>query len=276
MIAVRPDLSARTSLSKSALVGFDMCPTKAWHDIRHRQPLIPAENITFGSALDAGIEVVMTYLRMGATVEVERAYGAAADIVTRDDVDLRFDDLTLAIDMFVPQVAAKMRLDTGAPEYDFAYARFQEHLRVEDLAGMGEAEGHPDVILHDGRIFDVKSAKRAKPEDATVELGFYAVLLEAAEGKPVPSVGYWTWVRTSRPYWQVVQFDVTDQLRRWTVEKAASYTRAKRADEVLNREAGEPTNYTFTAGPMNRSLCGTCQYAPVCAIAWKGENDDAA
>jgi hypothetical protein len=92
----------------------------------------------------------------------------------------------------------------------------------------------------------------------------------------VPEVGYWTWVRSSRPYWQQVSFPVTDELRRWTVEKAASYIRAKRADEVLNRDAAEPTNYTFTAGPMNRSLCGTCQYAPTCAIAWKGAADDAA
>jgi hypothetical protein len=208
----------------------------------------------------------MTYLRMGATVEVERAFAAAADVVQRDEVDLVFDDLERAITSFVPQVAA-----TGA--FDFAYARFQEHVKVEDLVGLGEADGHPDVILHDSRVFDVKSSKRAKQQEPTVELGFYAVLLEAAEGKPVPEVGYWTWVRTTRPYWQVVSFPVTDELRRWTVEKAASYIRAKRADEVLNRDAATATNYTFTAGPMNRSLCGTCQYAPTCAIAWKGASD---
>jgi hypothetical protein len=266
-LTVRPDLSARTTLSKSALVGFDMCPTKAWNDIRNRLPLIPQEKITFGSALDAGCEVILTYLRMGAPVDIQRAYAAAAEVVQRDDVALTFDDLEKALDLFVPSVAI---------HFDFAYARFQEHVRVEDLAGLGEADGHPDVWLKDRRVFDIKSAARAKSQEPTLELGFYGLLCEAAEGEPVPSVGYWTWVRSSRPYWQMVEFPVTDELRRWTVEKAASYIRAKRADEVLNREAESPTNYTFTAGPMNRSLCGTCQYAPTCAIAWKGADDDAA
>lgn len=267
-LVARPDLSARTALSKSALVGFDMCPTKAWFDIRQRAPIIPQEKITFGSAVDAGVEVVMTYLRMGATIEAERAYAAAAEVCQRDDVDVKFDEVERAIDSFVVQVAA-----TG---YDFAYARFQETVRVEDLAGLGEAEGHPDVLLKDGRVFDVKTAMRAKTAEPTLELGFYALLLEEAEGNPVPAVGYWTWVRTSRPYWQIVEFTVTDELRRWTVEKAASYVRAKRADEVLNRDAATPLNYSMTGGPMNRSLCGTCQYAPGCAIAWSGSDDAAA
>lgn len=265
----RPDLSQRTSLSKSALTTFDFCATKAWHEIRHRAPLIPAENITFGSALDAAVEIVISYLRMEQPADVDRAADAAAEVIARDATEVDPGEVRTAVARFLIDVA---------PQYDFRYAKTQATLRVPDLAGLGEAEGHPDVILADGRIYDVKSAKRAKDaHEATVELGFYAVLSEADTGEAVPWVGYWTWVRTQRPYWQTVAFAVTDELRRWTVEKAAAYMRAKRADAVLNAKSAEPVNYSFTSGPRNGSLCGTCQYAPVCALAYRGEaSDDAA
>jgi hypothetical protein len=265
-LVVRDDLSSRTALSKSALTGFDICGHKAWHDIHHRLPLIPDEKITFGSAVDAGVEAAIAYLRMGQPIDPAACYAAAAEIVTRDKVDLVFGGIERAIEDFLVQVA---------PGFDFAYARLQEHIAGES-PDLGPFDGHPDVWLADGRIFDVKTAKRAKPETPSLELGFYALIGQEYSGKPVPSVGYWTWVRVARPYWQRLEFPVTDELLRWTVEKAAAYVRAKRADELLNKNAAEPVNWTFPSGPSFPTACASCQYVGICAIARKEVSDDAA
>ena len=256
----RPDLSARTALSKSALATFDFCATKAWHEIRHRLPLIPAENITFGSALDRGVETVIGFLRSDQPVDFELADANAMAKIEDDGVDVDFAEVRHAVRRFVTDIG---------PNYDWSHARLQEHLTAvhEDL---GDLDGHPDIVLP-GRIRDVKSAKRAKPNEPTVELGFYGLLLEAAEGKVVTDVGYFTWVRTSRPGWQELVFPLTSELRRWTVEKAAAYVRAKRADKWMNAKTADPVNYSFTGGPKNASLCLTCQYSPMCDIAYRGE-----
>lgn len=268
----RDDLSQRRALSKSTLTAFDICPTKSWHEIHHRLPLIPEEKITFGSAVDAAVEAAIKYLRAEQAIDETVCLMAAEEVIARDGVAVDIDEVAKALLQFVPQVAV---------HYDFRFARLQEHITGEH-PDLGEFDGHPDVWLVDGRIFDVKTSKRAKAEEPTVELGFYALTGAEFSGKPVPSVGYWTWVRTTRPYWQRLEFPVTDELLRWTVEKAAAYVRAKRADEVLNRAGvggvkADPTNWSFTAGPKFEGACGTCQYAPMCSIARRGEiTDDAA
>lgn len=261
----RPDLSTRTALSKSALATFDFCATKAWHELRHRLPLIPAENITFGSALDRSIETVITYLRMDQPVDFDLADANAAAKAEEDGIETDLADVRHATRRFVTDIA---------PNYDWRLARLQEHLTAvhEDL---GDLDGHPDIVLP-RRIRDVKSSKRAKPNEPTVELGFYGVLLELAEGETVEDVGYLNWNRQGKR-WQELVFPLTDELRRWTIEKAAAYIRAKRADVALNAKTANPVNYSFTAGPKNGSLCGSCQYSPMCDIAYRGEaGDDAA
>lgn len=260
----RDDLSTRTALSKSALTGFDICATKAWHDLHHRLPLIPDEKITFGSAVDAAVEAAITYLRMEQPVDEAVCLAAAQEVIDRDAVAVDLDEVERALTAFMVQVA---------PHYDFRFARTQEHITGE-LPDLGEVDGHPDVWLADGRIFDVKTAKREKPDEVTLELGFYALTGADHSGKPVPSVGYWTWARTSRPHWQVLEFPVTDELLRWTVEKAAAYVRAKRADAVLNAKAATPVNWAMTGGPkFGSSSCASCQYAPQCAIAIRGDSN---
>lgn len=269
-LVVRPDLSARTNLNKSVLVAADLCGHKAFYDIHDRRPLIPAENITFGSAVDAGVESILTMARAGIPIEEARYMAAAGEMIARDDTGVDAEEVGTALFMFGTTIV---------PHVDFAYCKLQETLH-EDLDGLGEAEGHPDVILADGSIFDVKTAKRSKPEDAaatSVELGFYALLAEA-NGITVPRVGYWTWVRTQRPSWQQVEAPVTDEMRRRTYELAAAYVRARKADEILNRNR-EPQNFTFPSGPRNLSLCGTCQYNPAaggpCRLAVQGGETDA-
>lgn len=265
-LVVRDDLSRRRALSKSTLTGFDICPTKAWHDIHHRMPLIPDERLTFGSAVDAAVEAAVKYLRAEQQIDEAVCMAAAQEVITRDGVDVDILDVERALDGWVVSVA---------PNYDFRLCRTQAHVSGEH-EDLGEIDGHPDIVLADGRVFDVKTSKRAKAEDWTVELGFYAFLIAHVEGTPVPAVGYWTFVRVMRPYWQVLEWPVTDEMLRWTVEKAAAYIRAKRADAAMNAKAPTPTNWSMTGGPSFPAACQTCQYSAICSIAKKGASDDAA
>ncbi|HTR71898.1 MAG TPA: PD-(D/E)XK nuclease family protein [Mycobacteriales bacterium] len=269
----RPDLSRRTGLSKSTLVGFDMCASRSWFDIHDRRPLMPMEKITFGSALDAAIEQILTAVRAGLPAADAHPLEAAEEVIARDGVDVDIAEVDRAASAFLRDVL---------PHFDFALCGLQLSLH-EALDGIGETEGHPDVRLADGSIFDVKSSARAKPADAaatSVELGLYALLSEAESGEPCPRVGYWTWCRTSKPYWQVLETPVTDEMRRRTREVARAYVRAKAADELLNRGQDNPINFSMTSGPKSLGLCGTCSYSPAnggpCLIAVQGEVSDAA
>ena len=271
MIVTRPDLSERTWLSKSALVGADMCPTKAWYEIHDRRPLIPAERITFGSALDAAIEQIATALRAGMPATEARPLEAAEQVTARDGVEVDMTEIDRACSMFVKVIA---------PAYDWALCGLQPRIH-EVLDGLGEVDGHPDIRFADGSIFDVKSSAKSKPADAaatSVELGLYALLSEAETGVPTPFVGYMTWVRTAKPSWQTVQAPVTDEMRRRTRAVASGYVRAKAADALLNRGQPIAINFSFTGGPKNLGLCGTCQYNPAnggpCSLAVQGVSDD--
>lgn len=273
-LAVRPDLSQRTMLSKSALVSADLCGSKAWYEIHDRKPLIPSEKITFGSCLDAGVEQILTAVRAGIPATEAHPLDAAEEVMARDGIDIDLAELDRALSRFLADVL---------PRYDWALCGLQVHL-TEELAGLGTGDGHPDIRLHDGSIFDVKSASRAKSADAaatSVELGFYGLLSEAETKVPTPRVGYLTWCRTARPSWQVLEAPFTDEMRRRTRAQAAGYVRAKAADELLNRNVTAPINFTFPSGPRNVGLCGTCQYNPAfggpCQLAvQEGITDDAA
>ncbi|HSN12249.1 MAG TPA: PD-(D/E)XK nuclease family protein [Propionibacteriaceae bacterium] len=264
---VRPDLSARTAISKSALNGFDACQTAAWFDLHQRRPLIPQERITFGSAVDAGVEVIAKFLRAGQTVVMEQAMLAAAEVVDRDEVAVDLDEVEHALTRYMVECAG---------QHDWSLVRTQEHI-AGVLPDLGEVDGHPDLWFPHDAIWDIKTGAREKKDEPTVELGWYALLAAEVVGEPVPTVGYETWARTARPHWQRLSFEVTDELLRWTVERAAAYVRAKRADAVLNRNAEVPVNWAMTGGPKyGPSSCATCQYADLCSIAYRGVSDDAA
>lgn len=266
-LVVRDDLSKRTALSKSALSTYDMCQQQAFFDLYERRPLIMSERIAFGSCVDAAVEQIIVFLRSGQTVEMARVMAAVDEVIAREDVGVDRDEVERAAEQFVIQVASKY-------DFDFAFARTQASIDIS-LDDLGDGNGHPDVILRSNDVYDVKTAKRAKPEEPTLELGWYALLVETETGKPVETVGYWTWVRVARPYWQIVSFPVTDELRRWTRERAGAYVRARKANEVLNRKAETPRNFAFGGGPRFASLCADCQYAPAnggpCALAFREE-----
>jgi hypothetical protein len=264
----RPDLSQRSALSKSVLTAFDLCETKVWNSIHDPRPFIPGEKVVFGSAVDAGVEIIVKSVASGQPVQLDRAFAAAAFVVERDGVELVFSDVERAIEDFERDVV---------PKFDWALTVTQASITAE-LEGLGECNGHPDIIFGSGAVYDVKTSGRAK-DVPSLELGFYALLMEAHSGTPVPSVGYLNWVRLKRPYWQIAEAPVTDELRRWSYEKAAAYIRAKKADAALNANADTALNFSMGGGPKFDGLCSDCAYSPAfggpCLIAVRGESDAA-
>ena len=272
----RPDLSKRTALSKSLLGSFDLCQTKTWYGIHDPRPFVTNEKVVFGSAVDAGVEVIVKALSSGQKPDLPRAFSAAAFIVEREDVEIVFSQVEDAIESFLYDVV---------PQVDFTHAVTQANVTAT-IPGLGECNGHPDIIMDDGSVLDVKTSSRAKTVPS-LELGFYALLLEAT-GVVVPTVGYLNYVRLKKPYWhgypkragdtmgQPLVVDVTDDLRSFAYEKAHAYVRAKQADDMLNTIGTD--NYSMTGGPRFDSMCLDCPYNPAnggpCVIAVKGASDE--
>lgn len=251
-VVVRPDLSERTMLSKSAVVGWDLCPTKAGFELTERRPLIPNEKISFGSALDAACEALVIGKREGWPEM--RAMAAAVDgidfVVARDNIELPLAELTTAYRGFWNEVM---------PQFDWTGAETQPEVSAV-IPGLGEVQGHPDIIL-DGMPMDVKSS-RYKKDLPSVELGLYAILIEEARQIEVPAAYYLTWVRSGRGRWEIQRWDITGEARRWTWARVNQYARAK--------ELG-----VFLGAPKFPGLCSDCQYAPrnggECEIAFQTE-----
>lgn len=268
-VVTRPDLTHRVALSKSALVGFDLCQTKAWFDIHDRRQMLPSEKVTFGSALDAATEILIAFHRDGRPeADADRlAADAITGIAERDELELPLDELHAALRGFRAEVM---------PKFDWTGAATQPDLWA-DIEGIGEVNGHPDIVLADHRILDVKSSARAK-DMPSAELGLYALLLEGAHGVTVPEVGYLTWVRSGRGRWVIQRQEVDDELRRWSWEQLRRFAAAKALDAQINAGAEVPTNVVFGGGPKFSGLCGDCQYAPwnggSCAIAYKGGSEE--
>lgn len=252
---LRPDLSQRTALSKSAINAFELCQTKAWFEVHDRRPFAPNEKVSFGSAVDAAVEKVIEDIRDGRTIDEARAMVAAEEIVERDEAGVDLRAVESAVTKFVVSVA---------PEFDFSDVALQAHLNVE-LDGLGECDGHPDIILASNAAWDVKTGA---PKDTAItpELGFYGLLIEATTGRTVPEVGYAFYNRKLQtPKWGLVRASFTDEYRAWAYERAAAFVRARGADKWMNdvaRPGRDPINYSFTGGPKFDGLCTDCVYAP--------------
>lgn len=252
----RPDLSERTGLSKSAFSTFEWCQQQAWWEKHDRRPFIPSPNTTFGSAVDAGVETIAKYLRIGQEPQEGHAWEAAEEARARNGVEIDMAEVHAALDAFLPQVAG---------HFDWSYVRLQEHLHVT-VEGIGEVDGHPDIILP-GEPWDVKTSTRAKETARTVELGTYGLMVEEDTGKPVARVGYICWVRRLRtPGWQLISAVFDDDFREWTRQRWGGFVRANNTDDMLNRKRAEmdlpPENYSFPGGPISGKRCRTCAYAP--------------
>jgi CRISPR/Cas system-associated exonuclease Cas4 (RecB family) len=249
-VVTRPDLSKRTALSKSVLTQFDLCQTKSWFAIHDPRPFVANEKVTFGSAVDAAVEVIVMAAAKGHRPDLDAATAAAEYIIERDGVEVDILDVQAAIGSFCAVVLPNFDWTNTATQADISAT-------IDDL---GECNGHPDIILGDGRVYDVKTSGRAK-EVPSLELGFYALLVEATGGT-VPAVGYINYVRVKRPFWQVVEVPVDDELRRWSMERSRAYVRARKADERINANNPAPQNYSFPGGAKFDALCSDCPYNP--------------
>jgi CRISPR/Cas system-associated exonuclease Cas4 (RecB family) len=253
-IAERPDLSTRTALSKSAVTGWDLCPTKAGYELTERRPLIMNEKISFGSALDRATEALVIGRREGW--RESKALQAATDgidsISERDGIPLPADELSRAVRGFWGEVT---------PQFDWKGAETQPEIRAT-IEGLGEVEGHPDIVLGPMPM-DVKSSRYRK-DLPSVELGLYAILLEEARGVQVQNAYYLTWVRSGRGRWEIQRWPITSEARRWTWARVHQYAQA-----IATK--------SFLGAPKYPSLCNDCPYSPAnegpCEIAWNGEDE---
>ena len=191
----------RNVLSKSFM--NTSCGEKAWLDIFQPLPWTPPEKVVFGSAVDAGCSTYIAMARTGQPPEMERALAAAKAIIDAATVEVDEAGVQAAVESF------------PAIPFDWSFSRIGMRagtaeaftMRLE-LDGVGTVECHPDIVLRDHSIWDIKTAARSKSEDAAAtsdtELSFYGIVYEALTGDTVPEVGYLTWVRTKTPYWQQV------------------------------------------------------------------------
>jgi PD-(D/E)XK nuclease superfamily len=259
-LGTRPDLTERKALSKSELNTAALCQRKAHYMRTVPRPFEPVEKVTFGAAVDAGVEVIVTALRAGVPLVIDTALAAAFAVVQRDGIAVDFDGVEDALRTF-PEVVG--------PQFDWAFCATQPHIALT-LPVIGDVDGHPDIILADGTILDVKTAARAKtPEDVRygIELGFYALLREAEKGERAPQVGYITWLRQVKPMWQVLLEPVTDDMLRRADLWAAQYAYAVR----INEKAG--ANVALTGTPRSWKLCNDCQWADICPLAVRGDEE---
>jgi len=276
---VREDLSRRDPrerISKSFVQQAQICGQKAWFSIHDPRPWVAPEKVTFGSAVDAGVEVIVKALRDGRTPDLAAAHHEA--MLRVDGETNRPDDAEVAgaLMAFVEWSVVQ--------EVDWTHAATQPHLRLE-LSGIGEVDAHPDLILAEGGgsdrpgcVVDIKTGKAAKPANAAAlsytELGLYALLVTQHTGHRPGRVAYWTWIRSKKPWWQEVDAPVTDHLLKVARHRVAAVARAIEADALLNDGVTVPTNSVFTTPP--KFGCGDCQYQPDCAWAEEEVIPDAA
>lgn len=262
---VREDLSRRDPrerISKSFVQSADICGNKAWLSIHDPRPWTPPEKVLFGSAVDAGVEVIVKALAKGEQPDLGHALQEALLRVDSDPNPPDPEEVRVAL--------VKFSEWSVVGEVQWAGAVTQPHIRLE-LPGIGEVDAHPDLLLPQGyddpdigTIIDIKTAARPKPANAAAtsytELGLYALLVAAMSDERPRSVGYWTYVRTKLPYWQEVVAPVTDHLLSVARHRVAAVARAIEADTLLNDGLARPVNATFVNGP--RYGCGDCAWHP--------------
>jgi hypothetical protein len=252
----RPDLSRRTALSKSEISTGTWCELQGFFSRTDPKPWTPTPDMTFGSCLDAAVEMAIGFLRSGQTVQIERCLAAAAEVALRDDNPVNLDEIEIAVEQFGLVIA---------PQYDWSHVLTQHSITVE-IDGLGECNGHPDIILSD-LILDVKSAGRAKSEDDIYfgsELGFYALLRMRETGDPIRHVGYLTWLRLKRPMWQPLVVPVTDDLLAEAMTRARRQLHLRKLSDTVAAKGADPT--LFFDGPRFDSKCLTCAWAPDCSV----------
>lgn len=256
MIITRPDLSTRTALSKSEMTAAHWCELSAYFARTSPRPYLPSADMTFGSCVDAAVEVAITALRSDQPIPIPRALAAAAEVALRDEQAIDMDAVELAVEQFGLVVA---------PAFDWSHALTQHTIRLP-IDGLGDCEGHPDIILGD-LVLDVKTAKRAKTDEdvyLSPELGFYALLRERETGEPVRQVGYLTWLRLKKPMWQTLIRPVTPDLLAEGLTEARRRVNMRRLIDTVAAKGADPVAYF--SGPRYAGRCLDCRFAEGCEV----------
>lgn len=255
-LVTRPDLSKRTALSKSEITTAYWCELQSFHARSDPRPWKPSPDMTFGSALDAAVEIAIVALRSEQAIPIDRCLAAATEMALRDDNPVNLDEVELAVEQFGVVVA---------PQFDWRTAQVQPTIRVS-IDGLGECEGHPDIIVG-STILDVKAAGKAKSAESIYfapELGFYVALRERETGEPLEKVGYLSWLRLKRPMWQVLVVDVTDDLRAEGMTYALRQIQRRKLIDTVAAKHADPTAYF--SGPRFDSKCLDCAWNDVCEV----------
>lgn len=261
----------RKLMSKSFLVAADLCGNKAWLELNDPRPFRMNERVAFGSAVDLGVQLILGAWEAG--LELVGAHEHRLLDPLLEQINAHPEEARPDLDEVVTAVRA-FRTWIDETDINLWNVKRQHHIRIP-VDGIGMIDAHPDLITADNRIIDVKTSSRAKPADAAaksfLELGFYALIREIETGERVPAVGYLTWIRSSRPSWQLVMSPVTDRMLELALRRATLTARAVATDAMLNEGAREPVNYTFPGGPRFSGMCGDCHYNPAlggsCRIA---------
>jgi len=243
----------RKMLSKSFLVGADMCGERAWRDIHDPRPFFMTEKVAFGKTVDAALQRLVETWNARAT-DVTAAIDYAVTSVAESSM-VSIPEVQRAVEDFWPILA----------DFDWTDARIQPEINAT-IPGIGDVNGHPDFILRDGTLLDIKTAARAKPENAAAtshrELSFYALSCMWA-GEPVKRVGYITWVRTKSPSWQVLVADVDDRMIDAAWQRAYREANRLRVDAIHNNGGFPAVNMVYANGPKYAGLCKTCAHNPL-------------
>lgn len=252
----------RQYLSKSFLVGADLCGRRAWLDLNDPRPFRMNEAVAFGKAVDIGVQMLVGMTNAGLTLQ--DGWGRIEEEVLRmigenpTDPVVEEEEVFHALASFWDEVV-------GTDLLDLRSAKVQHHVRLP-IEEIGMIDAHPDLVLRDGTIIDIKTSAKAKAPDAAAlayaELGFYAMVAEEETGIRPPRVGYLTWVRSSRPTWQLVTAPVTESMVTIARELSATTARAIYQDGELNAGAKVRRNYTFPGGPKFTGLCRSCSHNP--------------
>ncbi len=253
-LVVRPDLTTRTALSKSEISLGEWCGIQGFYARTAPRKWIVTPDMTFGSCIDAAVELAITALRAGQPIPVDKCLAAAAEVALRDEAEVNFDEVEEAIHQFGVVIA---------PMYDWSNALLQHTIRV-NIDGLGDCEGHPDIIVGD-LILDVKAAGKAKTEDGiyfSPELAFYALIRERETGDPVRHVGYLVWVRTQRPKWQPIVVPVTADLLAEGMTHARRQVHQRKLIDTVFAKGADPAE--FFGGPKFDTKCLTCAWADLC------------
>lgn len=264
---MRPPISkaidpARTGMSKSVIVATSLCARKGWYseairDDQGRRVSVPMpERVLFGTALDEAVQVLNFNVREGVPVTpelleeaIQEGLGAMASRPGAEDLDpvLIEGELEAALAGYVEDVLPVLRE---------RYGDGLKGLRLQGNDGeslrSGDFIGTPDMLFvgDNPAVWDVKSSPRSKSNRDlySAEMAHYAALYLDVFGA-LPTVGYLTWVRTTRsvPKWQVLGTNATPL----HLALATAYRTATKV--ALDSPVVDSL-------PFNTAMCGTCEW----------------